>query len=233
MPNQRRFPTKDADFNVAASIIITYLNANKARLVLTPAAIAALASVNIYYSTSPTSWLIVYPLSQNVSAGTSSYVSEKDTDRQQIETGLTTIYGDIPQSTLTQVDRDTLNLPIPSGTRTPAPVPTGEPIPSVESHGTLLINIFFTDKDTKVSKSKPTDVDAVEVEGAFLANGVTAPTGFPQDADYRHLGTVGTMKYERIYTKDQIKGSEFIRARYLNTRKESGNWGSSLEVVVS
>lgn len=148
----------------------------------------------------------------------------------QLETGLRAIFDDIPKSVLTQVDRDTLNIPLPSATRTSAPKPTAIPAITVSSRAHLSVVLAIVDAAHPQSISKPEGVDSIQLEGAFVAPGIEK---VPADSDFRNIDTTGKANYTRIYTTDQLASTEYIRARYLNSKGEAGNWSEWIAVIVS
>lgn len=230
MSSQHRFPAKDADFNNYINIGIPYLVANKARLVITTGAQAILTTVTNQLSAAVTGWNIIYPQSQNPAIATASIIANKSALRPQIEANLRAIFDDIPKSVLTQVDRDTLNLPLPAGTHTPSPVPTAVPSITVSSRGHLSVTLAIVDSAHPQSAAKPDGVESIQLEGAFVAAGSTAK---PTDADFRNIDIASKTSYIRNYTSDQLASTEYIRARYLNSRGEVGNWSEWLAVVVA
>lgn len=230
MSSQTRFPVKDADFNNYINISVPYLVANKARLVITVGAQAVLTQVQANLSTAGTGWNTIYPQSQNPAIATSSIFASKANLRILIEVGLKSIYDDIPKSVLTQVDRDTLNIPLPATSRTPVPKPTAVPSINVTSRAHLSIALAIVDVARPQSAAKPEGVSSIQLEGAFIAAGdKTTPT----DADFRNIDTTGKASYMRTYTTDQLGNTEYIRARYLNSRGEAGSWSEWASVIIS
>lgn len=233
MATEGIFPRTDADLNNYFSIAIPYLTTNKARLVTTPAATAAFTTVTGLYSTPATGWTTIYPLTQNAASATATARSIKNTLREQIKSNLRLVYNDIPKSILTQTDRDTLNLSLASSTRTAASIPAEQPSINITLREHLAITLTIVDEAHPQSLAKPADADAIEIEGAFLPASATPPAGFPHESDFRHLATTGRSSYTRAYEQEQVKGIEYLRARYLNSRKEPGGWSEIVQVVVS
>jgi len=227
MPNQNRFPKKDADFNGYIINAVPHLTTNKLRLILTPTAQAKLNKVTTLIQTTTTGWNTIYQLSQNPATAT------KTSLRPQIESALRIIFDDIPKSLLTQIDRDILNLPLPANKHHRANNTETIPAITIKSRGHLSIILNIADTKNGTSLSKPAGVDVIEIESAFLPNTTTLPIDFPKETDFRHIANVGRTTYQRNYSDDQLKGTEYIRARYLNTRKEAGSWSEVISVVVA
>lgn len=226
-------PRTEAEFNNYVNIAIPYINTNKARLATTPAATTALTTVTALLTTAGTGWNSIYPQSLNPATSTASIRATKNSLHDQIKGYLRVIFDDIPKSVFTQVDRDTLNLPLPSDTRTPSAIPAERPIISVTQRDHLAVTLAMVDAAHPQSLAKPADADAIELEGAFLPAGSSVPASFPQDSDFRHLTTTGRSTYTRSYTQEQLRGTEYLRARYLNSRKEAGGWSEIITVIVS
>jgi hypothetical protein len=235
MPNQKRFPAADSDFNTYANNANTYLNVagNKSRLVLTSAATTALTTLNSLITTATTGWNAIFPQSQNPATDTTTITAAKNTLRDSIETQLRIIFADIPNSVLTQTDRDTLNLTQHSDTHTPVPKPQNAPVIVVTGRDHLSVTLNITDPAHPQVQAKPDGVSEIEIQSAFLAPGATPAAGFPNETDFRHLALSGRASFERDYTQDQLKGTDYIRARYISTRKEPGAWSEIISVVVS
>jgi hypothetical protein len=231
------FPSTDSEFSIDINNIITYLNvpANKSRLVITTAAQANLATVTTLVTTAGTGWNTVYAQSINPSANTTTITQTKNSQRAQIERLLRSIYDDIPQSVLTQTDRDTLHIALRDKTATPVPVPPNEPVIAIKGRGHLYINFNITDPSRPQTQAKPEGVDTIEIQSAFLP--INTPKdqaeNFPAESDFRHLESTGKFLYKRVYEMSHLAGTDFLRARYVNTRKQPGPWSEIISVVVS
>lgn len=233
MENLSRFPSRDSDFHVSINNSVNHLNTNQERLVLTPAAKASLAKVNLLLNEPIKGWNTIYPKSQNPNEEKTSLTTAKNNNRNSMEAEMRTIFDDIPESVLNEDDRNVLNLPEPSSTYTSATVPTEIPAIIVKSRGYLTVELSIVNSALPNSVAKPAGVDSIELEGAYLPNGSAAPPGFPHEADFRHIAITGKAHFKRKHILDQLQGSEHIRARYLNTKKEPGNWSEYIRVVIA
>jgi hypothetical protein len=235
MTTQKRFPNKDADFNLFINIVLNYLNlaSNKTRLILTETAQAALTTANSLITTVETGWNSVFPASQNPATDTTATTKAKNTLRGKIEDQFRIIFADIPQSVLTQTDRDTFNMETHSETHTLTPKLQNEPIVAIIERKHLSVTLNITDPAHPGVQAKPDGVSAIEIQSAFLPAGVTSIDGFPKETDFRHLDLSGRSNYDRLYNQDQLKGTDYLRARYISTRKEPGDWSEIVSVVVS
>jgi len=232
MPIRAKFPTTDADFNTFINSVVPYLNDNSSRLIVTPTAQTALASVTLTITTADTGWNAVYPLILKLSTTSNTLILEKNQLRDKIELLLHSVYNDIPFSLLEAKDKTTLGIVDPSGTHTPAAKPTSIPSITVTKHSHLTLDIRIEDTKTQEPVSNVDDADSIELESAFLPNNVTPPTGFPQNNDFHHILNSGKSKLTLSYTLEQIKGTDYIRARYQNTRKEVGPWSEVITAII-
>jgi len=233
MGNQSRIPVKDADFNNYINLAIPYLTTNKTRLVLTATAQANLTSVTAILTTAGTGWNSVYQLAINPAAATTSTIATKGTIRAQIETLLRAIYADIPKSVLTQIDRDTLNIALPTNIYTAATKPTSLPSLTISERSHLSVTINILDVAHSQNLTNVPDATKIDLEAAFLPEGTKAPEGFPQESDFHHVATLGKSFYNRTYTADQLRGTEYLKACYLSSRNEPGGWSEIITVVVA
>ena len=233
MTTQSRFPVKDADFSNYINISIPYVSDSKTRLVLTPTAQSNITALEALLNTADKGWNSVYPLCCNSATVTTTLVATKKSLRTQIETLLRAVYADIPQSVLTQTDRDTLNITNVSGSHTQAMVPVSVPSLTVSGRMHLGVTLTILDVERSLPITNVPDAVMVEIESAFLPNGVTQAAGFPQDDDFHFLANSGRSTYKRVYDNSQIKGTEFLKARYLNSRNEAGNWSEIISVTVA
>jgi hypothetical protein len=232
MPAQTKFPTSDADFDIFVNAVVPYLNENISRLIVTPTGQAALASATLLLTTTVTGWNAVYPLILKVSTTSNTLIIEKNKLRIQIEELLRSVYNDIPLSLVETKDRTALGIVEPSGTHTPAAKPTSIPSITIIKHSHLTIDIRIEDTKTQEPVSKVEDADSIELESAFLPNNVTPAADFPQENDYHHILNSGKSKITISYRTEQIKGTEYLRARYQNTRKEVGPWSEVVTAII-
>jgi len=231
MSNQTGFADKDADFNDYISMAIPYLTTNNIRLLVTAASQAELTTVSNLLTNAATGWNMVYQQSQYSDVATSTITATKNNLRSSIETSLRVIFSDIPESVLTQADRDTLNLPLSSGTHTPSPVPASQPLVSISNRTFLSVTLVIVDSDHPQNGGKPAWASSIQIEGVFFPVGSTPKT--PMDADFMNIATTAKTSYTRYYASDQLVGTEYIRARYLNSQGEPGNWGETITVIVA
>jgi hypothetical protein len=232
MTTNTKFPSSDNNFSLFANSVIPYLNDNKSRLIITTAAQTALALVTVNLTKADDGWNVVYPLTQIPAKSTSELILKKNQLRESIETNLHIVYNDIPLSLIEPKDSTILGISISPVTRSAVPIPSSVPSITITKHAHLTLDLRIEDTKTKEFLSNVSDAESIEIESAFLPNTTILPAGFPQKSDFRHVVTTGKSKVTLNYDLDQIKGTDYIRARYLNSRKEAGPWSEVVITVV-
>ena len=230
MYNKKRFPTREADFVVTVTIVINYFTVedNKSRLVITPSANAALAQAITIMET----YVPIYQQCQNSNIATATMITTKNALRNQLEATLRLVYIDIQSSILTQADRDTLNIPVPSNSRSAVPPPSSIPSIDVMEQSHLSVTFKFKDLSNSKSNTLPEDISKVDIEYAVETKNDAGVVIVPTDDDYRHVGISNKTKYTFNYSQDKMKATVYVRARYLNSRNESGNWSQNIILVL-
>ncbi len=228
MANSGIFPTADADFNIYINNANAYLNTQnvKSRLVTTSTATNALNQVTNLITSQGTGWNALYPQSQNPALRTKTITDSKNALRKQIETGFRTIYDDIPKSILTQTDRDTLNLTLPSTTNTASPVPTSRPVGSVDTSQRLQHTISFVDSNTPTSRAKPDGV-----RGCQIWIKIGSPVADPSELTY--VATDTKSPYIMQFDGADATKNAFYWLRWENTRGEVGPWSDAVMATIS
>lgn len=155
MSNSRGlFPTKDADFNDYFTNAGPYVVSNSARFLVSPQNLADL-------STFIGSWPALYSSSQNQNTVTKTITDNKNQMRDDIEDLLRSIYDDIPNSVLTNDDRNTLNLhePKPASAR---PVIDTQPDVIIHAKAGSRMQVENRVESDQTRPSRHTDSDGVE-----------------------------------------------------------------------
>lgn len=213
------FPTKDADFNDYLQPAVPYIDANAGRL--------NAASNQTALDTMFGQWNTIYPQSQNPNTATSTITAQKTQLRSDMEDLLRVIYSDIPESALTQQDRQTLNLPERDTTPTPVAIADHAPAIGIDSMQHLVITLRITDPDNPHTQAMP-DGQGAEVNVAVQD---MSATSFTWDAD-RSFITHRFLSDVQFEAGDVGKKAHF-RCRYLNTRGEPGPWSDTMDSMIS
>lgn len=220
MPNSKPFPSKEADLNNYFILAVGYLTtaANATRLLVSTANQTALTS-------QLSTWQTAYALTTNANTKTKTATENKDIAKNALMVTLRAVYGDIPNSALTTTDRNTLNLPEASDSRTPAPVPTSKPIAQVDTSQRLQHTISFTNEDGSVAK--PAGVHGCQI---WMKVGGTAPTD-PSELSY--VATDTATPYVLKFKGEDAGKNVYYWLRWENTRGEAGPWSDAVMATVT
>ena len=221
MPNSKPFPGKEADLNNYFILVVAYL--------LVPATALRLlvsAANQTLLGNQLAAWKAAYTLTTNDNTRTKTAIDNKDVAKADLMATLRAVYGDIPNSALTTADRNTLNLPEPSGSRTPAPVPTTKPIAQVDTSQRLQHTVSFTNADGGVAK--PTGVHGCQIW--MKVGGATAPTD-PSELNF--VATDTATPYIVIFAGADAGKPVYYWLRWENTRGETGPWSDAVMATVT
>lgn len=181
MPQRGPFPTEDAKFNEYLQRAEPHLITNWDKLVakpleplppgMPPAAYLRKAGLEELFGR----WNTAYPLSKNPDTSSETTVDDKNDLRKELEDLLRFIYDDIPNSWLTNHDRNILN--IKKRDREPSPHPQiVDPIVGLTplTGGEVEVRVRVTTDSTNASK--PIDHVLVQAQYALTeASNMTAP----------------------------------------------------------
>jgi hypothetical protein len=156
MAEERIFPTRLADKSAYFNQCIPYCDANKVRLGIDVTKIGGLV-------TGLGTWNGVYPDSINKNLTTKTLRDQRDNLIPEFENGLREIYKDIPQSKLTDADRNTLNLKKPDTTKTPRPKITDVPFAKIAGKDGALMEVTCRTSHDSSRPSIHEDADGVEL----------------------------------------------------------------------
>jgi hypothetical protein len=170
MADDKIFPTTLSGKSEYYNRAIPYCDANKVRLIIDVTKIGDRV-------TNLTDWNNVYPKSVDDNLTTKTLRDQRDDLIPVIENGMREIYADIPESKLTDADRNTLNLKKRDTVKTPRPKITDVPFMKIRGlEGALMQATCRTASDsTRASMHK--DADGIEL--VYIISG-TAPAS-PND----------------------------------------------------
>lgn len=217
MPNYGRFPSKEGEFNTHVNVAVPYLLDNRVRLMISEPNQEAI-------DTGLAVWNEIFPLSQNVNTRTKTIVENKDASKSVLLQAMRTTFADIPQSALTNEDRNTLNLEARSTTRTPAPVPTSRPVGQVNTSNRLEHIISFTDEGG--SHARPAKVRGCQIwykEGEPVLS----------VKELRYLATDTLSPFKHLFDVEDAGKTIHYWLRWENTRGETGPWSNVVSATVT
>lgn len=182
MPKQRPFPSKEADLNLNFQAAVAYLLLNHTRLLVSAANQALL-------TTQLSSWNLVFPNSQNANTRTKSVIDNKEHANEALISTLRAVYADISSSVLTIEDRNSLNLSMPSTTRSAAPVPSSRTMGQVDTSNRLALTVSFAYESGATSKRD-------SVRGCQIWFKISVPAIDPSKLSYMTTDTASPYTYE-------------------------------------
>ena len=214
-------PAPDADFdNWQANTLIPYIAANKVALGVSDATVTALTG-------GQTAWAAAYAAHQSATATASSKRQDKDDARADYTALIRSTVGQMQKNpAVTDTQRAAMQITVPSGTHTPAPVPTTRPVGTVDTSQRLAHKIEFRDEATPTSRAKPAGVAYCEL---WLFVGTTAPSG----PDAMHLqGVDKSTPYLMEFDSTDGGKTAFWALRWVNTRGEHGPWSATVSGTI-
>jgi hypothetical protein len=124
-------------------------------------------------------------------------------------------------------DRDMLQLPLYSSSRTPAPAPTSHPIASVGTATHQEHNVGVMDSnETTPRGGLPVFVGGVEV---WCSIGDELPT---KDSDFTYVCFSSTPTFKVHYRLEDVGKSVFYRFRWISTSNLPGGWSEIVQAVI-
>jgi len=217
MPKYGPFPSKEADLNLYFQIAVDYLSTNATRLLVT-------VPNQDLVSGLLDDWNDFYPKTQNANTKTKTIIQLKDETKVNLMAGLRTIYADIPASIWTLEDRNTLNMPERSTTKTPVPTPTTIPIGQVDTSRRLEHTISFTNEDGATAKP-------FGVHGCQIWYKVGTPAVDPSELSFMFTDTASPHVHQ---FNGELAGSNvYYWLRWENTRGETGPWSDVVMATIT
>ena len=217
MPNSKPFPSKEADLNSYFQIAVPYLLENRIRLLISQAN-QDLIELKLE------AWNEIFPQSQNSNTKTKTIIQIKDGAKEELMTALRAVYADIPASIWTLEDRNTLNMPERSTSKTPAPVPTTVPIGQVNTSRRLEHTISFTNEDG--SSAKP-----FGVHGCQIWYKIGTPAVDPSELSFMFTDTASPHIHQ--FSGEHVGKNVYYWLRWENTRGETGPWSDVVMATIT
>ena len=212
---------QDANFdNWQGTTLLPYISANKVALGVADATVTALTG-------GQTVWAAAYSAHQTAQATATSKRTEKDDARAAYVTLIRSVVGQMQANpAVTDTQRAAMQITVPSGTHTPAPVPTTRPVGTVNTSQRLSHKIEYRDEATPTSRAKPAGVAYCELH---LFIGTTAPAG----PDAMHLqGVDKSAPYLMEFESADAGKTAFWALRWVNTRGEHGPWSATVSGTI-
>jgi hypothetical protein len=217
MPKNGVFPSKETDLNIYFNVVVPYLLENRIRLLISQAN-QDLISLKLE------AWNEIFPQSQNSNTKTKTIIQIKDEAKEELMTALRAVYADIPASIWTIEDRNTLNMPERSTSKTPVPVPTTVPIGQVNTSRRLEHTISFTNEDG--SSAKP-----FGVHGCQIWYKIGTPAVDPSELSFMFTDTSSPHIHQ--FNGEHVGKNVYYWLRWENTRGETGPWSDVVMATIT
>ena len=224
------FPTTRTELNDYFDIAVPYLNDNNTRLSVSTENLGAL---NGFYDNGPPGapqnvlgWSQLWPIYSNEGEVNDNIRDIMDNREDEMQTILRTIYADIPESALTENDRNTLNLQERDTTPTTIQAVDFAPVLSIDKVSNGIQQLRLKSPDTPDSNAMPenqkAEVQRFVGEAGLVDNDIEFE---PFQDTGRHLLTV---EYEPV---DKGK-TAYYRARYKTETGKTGPWSDVVNELV-
>ena len=213
-------PDSDTDFTAWMQNFITYANANLSALGLTAADLTPIQNAE-------TSWETATAANVTAQAQAQSARQTKDDARSRQENLVRPLVAQLQASqTVTDAQRQALQLNVRSATRTPAPTPTSRPVATIDTSHRLQHTISFVDELTPTSRAKPDGVTGCEI---WVKIGDT-----PSDpSELKYLATDTRSPYVAEFDGADAGKTAYYMLRWVNSRGERGPWSQTVSATIT
>ncbi|MBI3500775.1 MAG: hypothetical protein HY063_03190 [Bacteroidetes bacterium] len=240
--NNSNFPTTLEELNSYFELVVPYLSANAARLVIDAANITNLNT--LFDATTPTpntpvNWQDTWTLYNNKKVTRTTAVKDLIRDpetglEKKMKDQLMLIYNDIPKTKWNAADRETLHRKTGAHDANPTPTHAPEKAPglSVDKNEHLVTTLRFTNPDTPHSHAKPEGVISVEVYEFIVQNPVPPPppapgggagqpplqAAAPPLSSFTHIGSTGHFLFRATHADTDEGKKVFYYVKYKTQR---------------
>ena len=204
------FPDKEATLNTYFNVVVAYILLNFTRLLISvPNKATAVTCLS--------NWNTDYPLATTAATKTVTAVANKDIDAGKMKDILRIIYGDFPDSVLTQTDRNTFNIPEKGGAHPHVPLGTTTPIGKVDG-GARLHHVITLSDSVSGKHAHPHGTSGCEV---WQKIGGTTPVSA---SELTYIGATGNAVFATDFPGTDAGLMVYYWMRWVNSRNEKGNW---------
>jgi hypothetical protein len=219
MSHTHIFPSADADFNGYVDTSIPYLVTSATRLSVSTGNVGIIQGLQKQWDNN---WVLFTDPTQHTPVVTTT----KTNLRGQIEVALRSVFGDIPQSALTDADRATLHLKAHDTHGTRKGVMDHAPKMAIDETVHLQHTLRFTDPETPTSQAMPDGQKIVLQSFTGAAGLANAAITFNNSQNVTSfLATVG-------FTEAQEGQTCYYRCCYESTHGEQGPWSTIQSMVI-
>ena len=204
------FPRKEAALSIYFQVVVAYILLNFGRLLIT---VPNKTLLTDEYAL----WIVDYPLATTASTSTKTNVATKDKDEAKMKVILRSIFADIPESVLTQTDRDTMNIPEVGGAHPHIPLPASTPIGKVDG-GARLHHVITLADSISGKHAHPHGASGCEV---WQKKGGLTPVSA---SELTYIGSTSNAVFATDFPGTDAGLMVYYWMRWVNSRNEKGNW---------
>ena len=212
------FPDKEATLSLYFQVAVAYILLNFARLLITPANKTLLTDEYAL-------WVVDYPLATTAATSTKTNVATKDIVEAKMKNILRGIYGDIPESVLTQTDRDTFNIPVVGGAHPHVSMGSSTPIGKVDG-GARLHQVITLADSISGKHAHPHGASGCEV---WQKKGGLTPVSA---SELTYIGSTSNAVFATDFPGTDAGLNIYYWMRWVNSRNEKGNWSPVFSATV-
>lgn len=222
------FPTTNSELNGFFNSVTPYLNANAARLLIDSTYLGDLDTLydndsGVQEQDGWSQLWVVYDDAAKVNTTIRNLIKAR---KKEIKELLRTIYGDLPQSKLTEQDRLTLHLPERDTEPTTIQAATHAPVISFEEVNNGIQIIRFQNPDTPDSNAMPPNQDC-EVD-QYVGDADIADNDVP----FAHMEDTGNHLLQVDFDPTDKGKTAYYRARYETDTGKTGPWSDVASELV-
>ena len=217
MPNRLPFPSAEGELHIYFQYNVAYLIANATRLNIATDRQNALTQLL-------NDWVAIYPKSTNRDLRTKTITINKNKIREDLMKAMRNIFNDIPETTFTEEDRVTFNLPKKKGYRSAPPIPTTVPVVRININNRLQHHISFFNEGA--SKAKP-----YLVRGCQIWYKIGLP---PIDVtEMSYMITAPRASHSHDFNGQHAGKMVYYWLRWENTAGQTGPWSNQVMATIA
>ena len=220
-----KFFQKLAELNTYFGTAVPYINTNRSRLnVSTPNNDA----LQLLYTDPATGngWIEVYPLTTNRATSTGTLRDKRDNLRTAIVAKMREIYADMPESVLTEDDRNSLRIFERDTTPTEIQAVDFAPVLSFEKVSNGIQIVRFQNPETPDSNAMPPS------QGAEVQRFVGDAGLEENDVPFAHFKDTGKHLLQVDYDPSDKGKTAYYRSRYETATGKTGPWSDMQSEIV-
>ena len=229
MPTGGPFPTENAELNGYFNTVTVYLPANEARLGIDAADLSALDTLydNSTGEQEEDGWSQLWIVYDDAAKVTTTIRNLIKARKQEMQTLLRKIYGDLPKSKLSEQDRLTLDLPERDTEPTTIQAVDFGPVISFDKIDNQIHILRFQNPETPDSNAMPAG-QHVELQRHIGDAGLE-----DNDVPFAHFEDTGKHLFQVDYEPEDKGKTAYYRGRYETDTGKTGPWGDvQSEIVV-